>query len=515
MSDQAAELTGPDFTKGVLLTDLADGALLGGHAAGKPVVVARLGNEVLAIGATCSHYGGPLAEGLLVGETIRCPWHHACFSLRTGQAVRAPALKPVSRWVVEQRADKFYVTTEIESGELLVERAAALPRDASPTSIVIVGAGAAGNAAAEMLRREGYAGPVTMIGADQSVPYDRPNLSKDYLAGNAPEEWIPLRSTEFYEAHNIQLVLGRRVTSIDVPGKRLTLDNGSTHEFGALLLATGAEPVHLPTPEAPDSRVLYLRSLADSRTLVAAAKEAHTVVVIGASFIGLEVAASLRTRGINVHVVAPEQRPLERVLGPELGDFIRGVHESHGVVFHLAHTVARIAVKSVVLDDGTVLDADFVIMGVGVRPRLELAEQCGLVMDKGVLVSEFLETSAPGIYAAGDIARYPDGLTGERIRVEHWVLAERQGQAVARNMLGRQEAFNEVPFFWSQHYDRAIHYVGHAERWDALEIDGAPADGDCTVRYMVNGQALAVATVGRDHMSLEAERAMEGRIRTG
>jgi NADPH-dependent 2,4-dienoyl-CoA reductase/sulfur reductase-like enzyme/nitrite reductase/ring-hydroxylating ferredoxin subunit len=512
MSDQPAELTGPDFANGVALTDLADGAMLAGHAAGKPVLVARRGQEIFAISASCTHYGGPLAEGLLVGDTVRCPWHHACFSLRTGQALRAPALKPVARWVVEQRDTKFYVTSEIEADELLVEHSPSAPGDATPDSIVIVGAGAAGNAAAEMLRREGYAGPVTMIGMEDSTPYDRPNLSKDYLAGSAPEEWIPLRSQEFYDAHEIQLVLGRRVTAIDTSAKRITLDDGSTRDFGALLLATGADPTHLPTSQAPGSRVLYLRSLADSRAIVAASAEVHTVVVIGASFIGLEVAAALRARNIAVHVVAPEPRPLERVLGPELGDFIRTVHESHGVVFHLAHTVARIEASSVTLDDGTTLADDLVVMGVGVRPRLELAEQSGLAVDKGVVVNEFFETSAPGIFAAGDIARYPDALTAARIRVEHWVLAERQGQAAARNMIGRREPFHQVPFFWSQHYDQSISYVGHAEKWDTLEIDGEPAKGDCVVRYMMNGQPIAVATVGRDRESLEAERAMEERI---
>ncbi|HEY5439757.1 MAG TPA: FAD-dependent oxidoreductase, partial [Gemmatimonadaceae bacterium] len=311
MSGEQAELTGPDFTLGLALAELADGAMLVGHAAGKPVLLARRGDEIFAIGASCTHYGGPLADGLLVGDTVRCPWHHACFSLRTGQALRAPALKPVVRWVVERRDTKFYVTREIEADELLVERAPAVSSGGTaPSSVVIVGAGAAGNAAAEMLRREGYEGPVTMIDAEDSVPYDRPNLSKDYLAGTAPEEWIPLRSPEFYDAHAIRLVRGRRVTTIDVSGKRVTLDDGSTHDFGALLLATGADPIHLPTPQAAGSRVLYLRTLADSRAIIAAAKDAHTVVVIGASFIGLEVVAALRARKIDVHVVAPEQRPL-------------------------------------------------------------------------------------------------------------------------------------------------------------------------------------------------------------
>ena len=516
MSDEHAGLTGPDLAHGVPLASLADGEMLVGHADGKSVLLARRADEVFAIGATCTHYGGPLGDGLLVDDTVRCPWHHACFSLRTGQALRAPALKPVSRWEVERRGEMVHVTRELSAGELLVEtQTAAHAPDAGPSSIIIVGTGAAGNAAAETLRREGYAGAITMIGSEESVPYDRPNLSKDYLAGSAPEEWIPLRAPEFYESHGITLLLGKTVASIDVVGRRVTLDDGATHEFGALLLATGADPILLPTPAAAGSRVLYLRSLADSRAIVAAAKDAHDVVVIGASFIGLEVAASLRARDLAVHVVAPEQRPLERILGPELGDFIRGVHESHGVVFHLGHTVTQVDAKSVTLDDGVTVPADLVVVGVGVRPRLELAEQAGLTVDKGVVVDAYLETSAPGIYAAGDIARFPDALTGAHIRVEHWVVAERQGQVAAWNMLGRRARFDAVPFFWSQHYDTSISYVGHAERWDTVEIDGSPAEGDCAVHYMAKGKRLAVATVGRDKASLEAERAMEEEIARG
>ena len=506
MSNENAALTGPDFASGIALSDVADGCMLVGHAQGKPVLLARQGDEFFAVGALCTHYSGPLGEGLLVGDTVRCPWHHACFSLRTGEALRAPALKPVARWTVEQRDDMLFVTGEIEPSELGPART---PVVTSPASVVIIGAGAAGNAAAEMLRREGYSGTVTMIGADSMVPYDRPNISKDFLAGSAPEEWIPLRTPEFYDEHKIQLVLGRRVTRIDVSGRRVELDDGRFHSFGALLLATGAEPIHLPTPSSDGSRVLYLRTLADSRAIIAAAKDARAVVVIGASFIGLEVAASLRARGLEVHVVGLEARPLERVLGAELGDFVRTLHEQHGVTFHLENSVVGIDAGSATLKSGETIAADFVVIGVGVRPNDELAAHAGLAVEKGVVVNELLETSAPGIFAAGDIARYTDPRSGEKIRVEHWVAAERQGQAAARNILGRRERYTDVPFFWSQHYDTAISYVGHAERWDTVEVSGSVAQGDCAVRYLVNGRALAVATVGRDLESLKAELGME------
>ncbi len=504
MTERSSPGAEPDLVQGVPLENVVEGGIVSGHVGGEPALLVCQAGELFAIGATCTHYGAPLADGLLAGDTIRCPWHHACFSLRTGLPIRPPALDSLKRWRVERRGGQAVVCEELPGA-----RPPRLATAQLPESVVIIGGGAAGNAAAMTLRREGYDGPVTLLSADPALPYDRPNLSKDYLAGTAQTDWLPLRSTEYYADHHIDARCNQRAVRLDPVGKTVTLADGSLTRYGALLLATGAEPVQLKVPGATLPHVFVLRSLADCDALIARLGSAHRCVVVGASFIGLEVAASLRTRGMEVHVVAPEARPMERILGAELGDMVKALHESHGVFFHLGATVAEIEADRVKLSTGAELPADLVVTGVGVRPDVALAQDAGLAMDRGVVVDGYLQTSAPAIYAAGDIARWPDPRTGERIRVEHWVVAERQGVAAAQNMLGRQLRFAAVPFFWSQHYDVAINYVGHAEQWDRVDIDGDPGSHACTVTYWRGDQPLAVATVGRDLDSLRAELAFE------
>ncbi|HKT80922.1 MAG TPA: FAD-dependent oxidoreductase [Vicinamibacterales bacterium] len=495
-----------DLRAGVPLNSITVGDTLLGRVGDDDVVLTRTADGFFAVGAACTHYKGPLAEGLVVGDTIRCPLHHSCFSLRTGEALTAPAFDPIACWKVEQRGDTLFVGDKLP--------AASRPEpitDRHPSSVVIVGGGAAGFAAAEMLRREGYGGAISIVSGDADAPVDRPNLSKDYLSGEAPEDWLPLWSLEQYRDRHIDLQLGSRAASIDPSARTLRLENGSEIGYGALLIATGAEPVRLPIPGATDDRVFYLRTLADSRRIIERTQGAKRVVVAGASFIGLEVAASLRTRGVAVDVVGPEKLPLEKVMGPELGRFIHSLHLAHGVVFHLTQTIAAISGRTVTLSGGGTLDADFVVIGVGVRPAIALAEKAGLAIDRGILVNDLLETTAPHIFAAGDVARYPDPRSGERIRVEHWVVAERQGQVAARNMLGHRVRFDAVPFFWSQHYDVTIRYVGHAEQWDAIVVDGDLEQRDAAVSFTRAGTTLAVATVSRDRASLSAELAMEAR----
>jgi apoptosis-inducing factor 3 len=496
-----------DFGKGVDASQVSDGGMVEGKVGDEDVLLTRRGSEFIAIGAHCTHYGGPLAQGLIVGDEIRCPLHHACFSLKTGEVLRNPAFDPIPCWRVEQVGNTVFVREKLPTPTAKI--ASRAEAQAHPESIVIVGGGGAGMAAAVALRREGYQGPLTMLSADSDPPCDRPNLSKDYLSGNAPDDWMPLRPAEFLADQKIELVFNARVAALDPQKREVKLEDGKTYRFGALLLATGAEPITIPVPGADGSQLFYLRSWADARRLIKAATSAKQVLIVGDSFIGLEVAASLRERGIAVHVAAREREPLERVLGKEIGKSIRELHESHGVVFHRGETIARVEGRKAILTKGTVIEVDFVVFGVGVRPAVALAEKAGLKVDNGVMVDEFLETSAKGIFAAGDIARWPDARSGKPTRIEHWVVAERMGQTAARNMLGRRERFDAVPFFWTQQYDVAIKYIGHAERWDTAEADGSPQSKDCAVTFKLAGRVLAVATVGRDLENLKVEAEME------
>jgi NADPH-dependent 2,4-dienoyl-CoA reductase/sulfur reductase-like enzyme/nitrite reductase/ring-hydroxylating ferredoxin subunit len=496
----ATELSGPDFSVGIPLSELIENLPLLGHTQGEAVLLVRTASAVHALGATCSHYGGPLADGLVVGETLRCPWHHACFDLRSGDALGAPALNPVACYEVLRRGDRVMVGPKQSRPE------AVLPPK-SPAMIVIVGAGAAGAAATERLRHLGYRGPITLIGDE--APVDRPNLSKDYLAGTAPEEWVALRTRKFYDKINVDLITDDAVAELNRGRKTVVLRSRRTFPYDALLLATGAEPVRPMIEGATLPHVFTLRTLADARGIIEAAKTARRAVVVGSSFIGLEVAASLRARGLEVDVVSRDTLPLERVLGVELGQFIQELHEEHGVRFHLGTSFRAIHPQAVELEDGRKLAADLVVLGVGVRPRTGLAEKAGLKVADGILVDSLLRTSAPDIWAAGDVARYPEARLGTTVRIEHWVVAERQGQAVARDMLGLGTPFRDVPFFWSRHYDLTLAYVGHANHEDAIAVIGSLPKRNVAVAYRRAGRVVAVVTIGRDQQSLAIEAALE------
>lgn len=487
---------GPDLTQGITLADFGERRLMRGFVGKKQVLLARMEDDrVVALGNLCTHYHGRLDRGRIEGEAVRCPLHHALFSLHTGEALNAPAFSPVAVWKVEREGDRFIVREKLDP-QPGPEQAAG----DQPGRIVIVGGGASGFAAAEMLRRRGFSGQLTMFSADPDLPIDRPNLSKDYLSGGAKEEWMPLRPADWYPKNDIDLHLSTEVASIDREAREVVTADGQRHGYDRLLLATGSEPIRLPIPGAEQPHVFTLRSLADARHIIAAADSAKTAVILGSGFIGLETAAALTKRGLSVHVVSLDTHPLERVLGLDLGEAIRARHEAAGTVFHMQNSIETIGAGTVTLKDGSELSADLVLLGIGVRPRLALAKGAGLTMDHGVSVNDRLQTSDPAIFAAGDIARWP--WWDEAVRIEHWIVATRQGQVAAENMLGADKPYRDAPFFWTAHHDLRLQYVGFASSWDEATLEGDIAARDCMVSYRRDGRLRAAATVGRPQAAI-------------
>ncbi|TXD36483.1 Rieske 2Fe-2S domain-containing protein [Lujinxingia vulgaris] len=496
-----SDVSGPDLTQGIALADLTPDSPVVGHVGDDAVVVVRKGEEVFAIGARCSHYGGPLEEGLVVGDSIHCPWHHAAFSLRTGESVSAPALTGTGCYPVTLEDGTVRVGPRKDAAEPAA-------RGEALQSIVMVGAGAAAAAAAELLRHEGYRGKIVMIGAEESGPVDRPNLSKDYLAGEAPEAWIPLGGDERWNELDVHLVTGVEVSAIDRDAQTVRTATGEKFAYDALLFATGAEPVLPPIEGLSEVDHFTLRSLNDTSRIIEAAEAGQRALVVGAGFIGLEVAASLRNRELDVTVVAPDSVPLEKVLGKELGRLVQKTHEANGVNFRLGRTVERFAEGKAHLSDGDTLDFDFVVLGTGVRPRVSLAEEAGLNVDNGVVVDENLRSSDPAIFAVGDVARFPEPSSNAPARVEHWVLAQRLAQRAARVILDLPvEPLLLVPFFWSRHFDLNLKYVGHSTDYDDIVIRGDLDERDAIVGYLKQGRVEAVVTLGRARESLRAEQA--------
>ena len=501
MAETSPDEEGADLTHGIAASLLEEGKPVAGHVGGEPVLLVRHGGEVFAVGAHCTHHNAPLKDGLVTDGEIRCPWHHACFSLQTGDVTGPPAMSPLARWKVEQRGTQLFVTEKFRSKDPLAMRA--VPK-ATLRSVVIIGGGAAGTSAAEALRINGFKGVITVVDPDADAPYDRPNLSKDYLAGTAPEEWLPLRPDDFHKQHGIRRVVDA-ATSIDAETRRVVLQSGNYISYDALILATGATPIRPKVPGVDLPHVHVLRTLKDCRALIAAIDPGTKVVIAGASFIGMEAAAALRQRKANVSVVAPELIPFAKVLGPTIGAALMKLHEQNGVQFHMGRMLNAIGKSDVMLDDGSALPAEVVLLGIGVKPDLTLAQTAGVAIDAGVVVNEYLETSVPRIYAAGDIARYPDKRSGRHVRIEHWVVAQRQGMTAACNVLGLQQPFVNVPFFWTQQYDTSVSYVGHAPDYTHIQVDGVPESGDCSASFMNNNELLAYVSIGRDYQSLEVE----------
>lgn len=460
---------------------------------GEKVLLLRDGDAVHAVGATCPHAGGPLAEGIRNGDRIVCPWHKAAFCIRTGAVQDPPALDALPRYDVR-----------VDAGRILLAKPAP-PPDAPPAApdgrcFVIVGAGGAGAVAAQTLREEGFTGRVVMLDPANRVPYDRTVLSKYALSGQKGAEKSPLQTQSFYREHQIERRTAE-VARIDAEARRITCADGTVLDYHAALLATGAAPTLPPFPGAKLRHVYTLRSRADADAILAQAERSERAVILGASFIGMEVAASLRERGLDVTVVGKEAAPFAKQLGEQVGQAFVGLHERQGVAFRLGREVASLEgdgqVSGVVLEGGERIAADLVVVGFGVKPATAYAEGLNRNDDGGLVVDATLR-AAPGLYAAGDIARFPHRGDGEPIRVEHWRVAEQHGRVAALNMLGRDVRYDAVPFFWTIQYMKRLDYVGHAASWDSTVLHGDLGKPDFLAYYVKDGRVAAAAGLGRD-----------------
>jgi NADPH-dependent 2,4-dienoyl-CoA reductase/sulfur reductase-like enzyme/nitrite reductase/ring-hydroxylating ferredoxin subunit len=491
--------------------ELEDGQMKQVAAGGTNILLARVNGNYHAVGALCPHYGAPLAEGALCGERIICPWHHASFDVKTGDLLEPPAFDALPCYKVRIEDQRVIVALPDEAIDRRTPPMAKRDAGRDERTFVILGGGAVGYMAAQTLREEGFQGRVLMITREDRLPYDRPNLSKDYLQGHAEPEWMPLRPAEFFNDYDIEVMRGKEAARVDAQAKTVSFKDGEQLPYDALLVATGGEPRTLQIAGSDLKNVLTLRSFADSDAIIAAAEAAKRAVVIGASFIGMEAAASLKIRGLEVTVVAPDQTPFEKTLGGEIGALFQKIHEDNGVQFRLGAKVARISgngkVEAVELESSERLEADMVVVGVGVKPATDFLVGVNLHKDGGVVVDEHLRAAAD-LYAAGDIAWFPSALTGERQRIEHWRTAMQQGRIAARNMAGKDVAYSSVPFFWTRQFDNGLVYVGHATSWDEIIFQGDVSAQAFLAFYVKDGRVLAVAGMNHEREMAAIEELM-------
>ncbi len=461
---------------------------------GEEILLILRNGEVQACGNKCTHYGGPLSEGFWEGDQVTCPWHFARFNIRNGKMVTPPALDDLPRYQLK-----------VEKGEVLIgkKEKSAIPKSKGKDSrtVLVLGAGAAGNAAAETLRREGFAGQIQMVTAEQDLPYDRPNLSKSFLAGKAKPSWLPLRSEKFYADHKIEVLKGHLITEFNPRDKVAVTDKGKSLHYDLCLLATGGTPRKLTVPGANLKNIFTLRSFQDAKNIIAAVENGtHRVLVAGAGFIGMETASSLRGRNLQVQVAAPETVPLENVLGKRIGKRLHTLHEEKGVQFHFGCQVESFqgndSVKEVMLSDGSRIPVDMVIVGIGIDPEIAYLKNSKLSENGSVPVNERMETKEKGVFAAGDIALFPRMKTDKTTRIEHWAVAESQGQHAARAMLGNPESYREIPFFWTMQYDFHMKYIGYPGDADSIEYLGDVDKGSFLAGFFKGEKLSAAATIG-------------------
>lgn len=502
--------------KAIAVDELADGEMKAVKVDEKQdILVCRLEGQFFALGAKCTHYGAPLEKGVLSRGRIICPWHHACFDARSGQLGEPPALDALPVYPVKVEDGHVIVTLpdELESSRL--PAMTLQDKLADERTFVIVGAGAAGNAAAQALREVGFQGEIKLITQESHAPYDRPNLSKDYLQGTAKEDWLALRPCSFYEDHGIDLILEQKVSRIDLVARQVIVDSGEPFPYAKLLLATGGEPRRFEAPGADLAGVFYLRSRQDAETLIQAAEQARAIAVIGAGFIGMEAAYSLKKRtGKPVTVIAPHPVPFMQIFGEAVGRLFQTQQEQHGVTFRLGSKVVALEgdhqVTAVRLESGERIEADLVLVGIGVKPATDFIDGLNKREDGGILVDEYFQ-AGQDVYAAGDIAVFPDAHGDRPLRIEHWRTAEQQGRIAAHHMAGITTPDTSIPFFWTAQAGLNLGYVGHASSWDEIITWGRLEDREFLVFYIKDGQLCAVAGNNRNRELAALQHLMEQR----
>ena len=488
------------------LSDVPPGNMKNVEVDGVSLLISNVEGSVYALSGKCTHYGAPLADGALDGARVICPWHHACFDIRTGDHLDPPGLNALQTFEVRTEDGDIYVTLP-DSPE--TQREPRINTKTDERTFVVVGGGVAGEHAVETLRDEGFTGRLILVSAESEAPYDRTKLSKDL---SALESDLHLRDESFYQKRDIERMTAE-VTAIDAEAKTVTFKGRESLTYDALLVATGSEPRKLELPGADlEGGVFQLRSLADARAIAAAAKKGSKAVLIGSSFIALELASALRDQDVSVSVVAPEAVPFAKILGERVGKKVRANHEAQGVTFYLETQVRALegetSVERVVLENGEALEADFVVVGVGVTPRTDLVSGVTRTDDGGIQVDETLK-AAESLFAAGDVAQFPLAQTGERVRIEHWRLAAQHGRTAARNMLGQNQAFEGVPYFWSAQPELKLRYVGHAEDFDDVAYEGEVESGKFIAYYLSDGKVHAAAGAGYDAKLAALEHALK------
>ncbi len=465
------------------------------------VLLCRINDKFSALGATCTHYGAPLEKGLLKGDTIICPWHHARFDAKNGDLLEPPAMDalPVFELKIEGESIRINVPDEIPGSrrpDMSKEDSKADKR-----TFVILGAGASAYFAAQAMRENGFQGKIIMVTRENRKPYDRPNLSKDYLAGSAEPEWMPLRADEFFDEYGIEIKESVSIEGVDFKEKLVSLGNNDNLKYDKLLIATGGIPNQLNVKGSDLKNIFYLRSFDDADHIIASIKNSKNAVVVGASFISMETAHSLIDRKIDVTVIAHGEVPFERNFGKEIGKLFKKEHEKNGVVFKLKANIKEFRgtgnVESVLLESGEEIKTDIVVIGIGVKPATDFLDHAELMEDKSLKTDNFMKVRED-VYASGDIASFPDFRTGNNIRIEHWRLAQQLGRTAGANMAGKEREFRDVPFFWTVQAGLTLRYVGFVKNWDEIIIDGNIANKKFIAYYIKNNVVMAAAGINRD-----------------